>query len=165
MLQAHCGFDSVLGLGAAGGDHCWLVAPWWQTWEHLTHLISALHSSMPVPPMRGHLPCRDTCLDTEVSVECRYYCIDNYGCPTQRIWSMTNLTIESLSTEVQYPTYSPFSSQCHIQLIHFSCIDQLPLFAFYFLCLTRPRVHTVTAWWTSASFSPITNTILYMVLI
>ena len=39
---------------------CWLVAPWWQTWEHLAHLISALHSCMPVPPMRGHLPCRDT---------------------------------------------------------------------------------------------------------
>ena len=60
MLQAHCGFDSVLGLGAAGGDRCWLVAPWWQTWEHLTRLISTLHSSMPVPPMRGHLPCRGT---------------------------------------------------------------------------------------------------------
>ena len=60
MLQAHCGFDSVLGLGAAGSDRCLLVAPWWQTWEHLTCLISALHSSMPVPPMRGHLPCRDT---------------------------------------------------------------------------------------------------------
>ena len=60
MLQAHCGFDSVLGLGAAGGDRCWLVAPWWQTWEHLTHLISALHSAMPVTPMTGHLPCRDT---------------------------------------------------------------------------------------------------------
>ena len=29
---------------------------------------------MLVPPMRGHLPCRDTCLDTEVSVEGRYYC-------------------------------------------------------------------------------------------
>ena len=96
MLQAHCGFDSVLGLGAAGGDHCWLVAPWWQTWEHLTRLISALHSSMPVPTMRGHLPCRDTCLDTEVSVECRYYCIDNYGCPTQCIWSHMSHTVDSL---------------------------------------------------------------------
>ena len=61
VLQAHCGFDSVLGLGAAGGDSCWLVvAPWWQTQEHLMRLILALHSSMPVPPMRGHLPCRDT---------------------------------------------------------------------------------------------------------
>ena len=48
---------------------------WWQTWEHLTRLISALHSSMLVAPMRGHLPSRDTCLDTEVSVEGRYYCI------------------------------------------------------------------------------------------
>ena len=24
------GFDSVHGLGAAGGDRCCLVAPWWQ---------------------------------------------------------------------------------------------------------------------------------------
>ena len=74
VLQAHSGFDSVLG--AAGGNRCWLVvAPWWQTQEHLTRLILALHSSMSVPPMRGHLPCRETCLDTEVSVEGRYYCM------------------------------------------------------------------------------------------
>ena len=59
VLQAHSGFDSVLG--AAGGNRCWLVvAPWWQTQEHLTRLILALHSSMSVPPMRGHLPCRET---------------------------------------------------------------------------------------------------------
>ena len=45
------GFDSVLGLGAAGGDRCCLVAPWWQIWEHLTRLAySEIRSRGPQPP-------------------------------------------------------------------------------------------------------------------
>ena len=51
MLQAHSVFDSVLGLGAAGGGRCCLVAPWWQIWEHLTRLAySAVRNRGPRPP-------------------------------------------------------------------------------------------------------------------
>ena len=43
--------DNVLGLGAAGGDHSCLLAPWWQIWEHLTHLTySAFRNRGPRPP-------------------------------------------------------------------------------------------------------------------
>ena len=45
------GFYSVHGFGAAGGDRCCLVAPWWQIWEHLTRLAnSAVRSRGPRPP-------------------------------------------------------------------------------------------------------------------
>ena len=38
VLQAHKALTAFMnhGLGAAGGDRCCLVAPWWQIWERLT---------------------------------------------------------------------------------------------------------------------------------
>ena len=47
----HTGFRQRSWIGAAGGDRCCLVAPWWQIWEHLTRLAySAVRSRGPRPP-------------------------------------------------------------------------------------------------------------------
>ena len=44
-------FNSVLGLCAAGGNRCCLIAPWWQLWEHLTCLVySAVQNCGPQQP-------------------------------------------------------------------------------------------------------------------
>ena len=52
MLQAHCDFNSVLGLGATGGDRCCLVAPWWQIWEHLMCLAYSTVRNRGPRPLR-----------------------------------------------------------------------------------------------------------------